>query len=248
MTNLRGMSLLVVSLAFQTLLSAADLTKLDRTIAKEPVYQSKKPQYCLLVFGPEAKRRVWLVLDGDALFVDANGNGDLTEPGKKLKVQTPNQDPASFEDIEITGSDGKEKHKLQVFVYKWFDYQEGKDDRAQPALTVGWTGKRSFGAWGDGQSPLKFAPSPKLAPIIHIDGPLQMGFECQQPLVKKTDGTYELSVGVGTQGLGKGSFSHLKYWENAVPESVYPSAILEFPSKTPGGDPVRVEVVLKKRC
>src|SRR5262249_20864309 len=30
--------------------SAADLTKIDRTIAKEPAYKNK-PQYCLLVFG-----------------------------------------------------------------------------------------------------------------------------------------------------------------------------------------------------
>ena len=29
----------------------ADLTKIDRTIAKEPAYKSK-PKYCLLVFGP----------------------------------------------------------------------------------------------------------------------------------------------------------------------------------------------------
>ena len=35
----------------------ADLTKIDRTIAKEPAYKSK-PKYCLLVFGPEAKTRV----------------------------------------------------------------------------------------------------------------------------------------------------------------------------------------------
>ena len=38
---------------------AADLTKIERTIAKEPKYQGK-PKYCLLVFGPEAKFRVWL--------------------------------------------------------------------------------------------------------------------------------------------------------------------------------------------
>ena len=41
---------------------AADLSKVDRTIKKEPVYQSK-PKYCLLVFGPKADTRVWLVLD-----------------------------------------------------------------------------------------------------------------------------------------------------------------------------------------
>src|SRR5215468_22156 len=61
----------------------ADLTKIDRTIAKEPAYKSK-PKYCLLVFGPEAKMRVWLVLDGDVLYVDRNGNGDLTEKGERV--------------------------------------------------------------------------------------------------------------------------------------------------------------------
>src|SRR5262249_33364712 len=54
---------------------AADLTKVDRSIAKEPTYQTTTPRYCLLVFGPEAKSRVWLVQDGDVLYVDRNGNG-----------------------------------------------------------------------------------------------------------------------------------------------------------------------------
>jgi hypothetical protein len=64
---------------------AADLTKIDRTIKKEPAYRSKSPNYCLLVFGPEVKFRVWLVFDGDILYVDRNGNGDLTEPNKRLE-------------------------------------------------------------------------------------------------------------------------------------------------------------------
>src|SRR5262245_44175705 len=61
---------------------AVDLSNIDRTIAKEPAYQNK-PKYCLLVFGPEAKTRVWLMLDGDILDVDRNGNGDLREKGKR---------------------------------------------------------------------------------------------------------------------------------------------------------------------
>jgi len=65
---------------------AVDLSKVDRTITKEPVYQTKKPKYCLLVFGPEAKHRVWLVQDGDNLYVDKNGNGDLTEEGERIKT------------------------------------------------------------------------------------------------------------------------------------------------------------------
>jgi hypothetical protein len=62
---------------------AADLSRIDRTLAKEPAYKAK-PQYCLLVFGPKAEHRVWLVQDGDLLYVDHNGNGDLTGADKRF--------------------------------------------------------------------------------------------------------------------------------------------------------------------
>src|SRR5215831_902468 len=81
--------------------AAADLTKIDRTIAKEPVYQNK-PKYCLLVFGPDAKTRVWLVIDGDVLYVDRNGNGDLTEKGERLESMEP--------ECDITEPDRGTKH------------------------------------------------------------------------------------------------------------------------------------------
>jgi hypothetical protein len=44
---------------------AADLAKVDRSIKKEPAYQSKSPKYCLVVIGPEAKTRIWLVRGPD---------------------------------------------------------------------------------------------------------------------------------------------------------------------------------------
>src|SRR5712691_7561911 len=61
---------------------AADLSGIPRTILKEPAYQGT-PRYCLLVFGKEAATRIWLVQDSKDLYVDHNGNGDLTEPGEK---------------------------------------------------------------------------------------------------------------------------------------------------------------------
>src|SRR5437588_1748457 len=64
---------------------ATDLKKLNRGIVKEPAYVTKQPKYCLLVFGPQATTRVWLVADGDFLYVDRNGNGDLTEPGERVR-------------------------------------------------------------------------------------------------------------------------------------------------------------------
>jgi hypothetical protein len=86
--------------------------------------------------------------------------------------------------------------------------------------------------------------------VLHVGGPLQMGFEvpAASALKRTGDGEYELSVGVGTKGLGKGAFVHLSYAKNAIPEGVYPTAELEFPNKKPGDPPVRVRVVLRKRC
>src|SRR5262249_25193331 len=65
---------------------AADQNKIDAPLTREPAYQSGAPRYCLLVFGPEAKTRVWVVVDGDNVYVDRNGNGDLTEAGEKLSL------------------------------------------------------------------------------------------------------------------------------------------------------------------
>jgi hypothetical protein len=64
---------------------AVDLSKVDRTIKKEPAYRSK-PKYCLLVFGPDARHRVWLVVDDDMLYVDKKGNSDLTAPGSAVRA------------------------------------------------------------------------------------------------------------------------------------------------------------------
>ena len=65
-------------------LAAADL-KIERTIAKEPAYQSS-PRYCLLAFGYEADTPVWIVVDGDVLYVDRNANGDLTEKNERWQI------------------------------------------------------------------------------------------------------------------------------------------------------------------
>jgi hypothetical protein len=76
-----------------------------------------------------------------------------------------------------------------------------------------------------------------------------MGFEQPANLVfrKTTNRMLELQVGVGTPGLGKGSFTHLKYWDT-IPAKVQPTALLEFPNKIRGGTPVKMEFVLKERC
>src|SRR4051794_33824664 len=74
---------------------AADLTAIQRVLAKEPVYQGQ-PRYCLLVFGPEAKTHIWMVRDDRHLYVDRAGNGQLTTPEANVdpnKFTIPNIGP-----------------------------------------------------------------------------------------------------------------------------------------------------------
>ena len=90
-----GLTALVGAWLTAGTLAGADIGNVERTLRKEPVYKTKSPKYGLLVFGPEAVDRVWLVVDGDTLYVDRNGNGDLTEPGEKVAAKADKSgDPA----------------------------------------------------------------------------------------------------------------------------------------------------------
>jgi hypothetical protein len=107
--------------------SSADLSKIDRTIAREPAYETGKPKYCLLVFGPEARTRIWLVLDGTTLYVDRTGKGDLTGPDKRLKnTSSRNAKVATFRTGPILAADGKTRYP-NVFILARHD---GRFDRS----------------------------------------------------------------------------------------------------------------------
>ena len=80
---------------------AAAPPSIDRIIRKQPAYKTKTPRYALLVFGAKDQDCVWLVQDGDTLYVDRNGNGDLTDPGEavaaeKQKDYVPREGEFSF--------------------------------------------------------------------------------------------------------------------------------------------------------
>jgi len=230
--------------------TATTLSKIDRSIAKQPVYRTKDPRYCLLVFGLQAKYRIWLVLDGDTLYVDRNGDGDLTEAGKSTQAETTESDAISYKPTTIYRPDGKTEEKFSFVLYGWSDFRAGKySPKVNPAFHVHWKG-RIFGCWGDETGSSVWGTSPGNAPVMLIDGPLQMGFEipADSGFACGNNGVISMSVGVGTKCPGLGSFVHLCYTHNAVPENVHPTADLEFQNKKAGGPPVRVHIVLKERC
>ena len=63
---------------------------------------------------------MWLVFDGDTLYVDRNGNGDLTDPGEKIAVKPlprprEDTDTLTFEVGDITVG-GRTHKTMNVFV------------------------------------------------------------------------------------------------------------------------------------
>jgi hypothetical protein len=219
---------LVFSVVSPPPVSAIDLTKIERTIAKEPAYRNQ-PKYCLLVFGPEAKFRVWLVLDGDVLYVDRNGNGDLTEAGERMeKGRNFRSVGPTFYAGDIAEPGGKVRHTdLRV------DASDGYVE-----ITV--AGKRMYTSKEQGV--LAFSSRPQDAPIIHFNGTLTFGLV---PRGREAAALDHIVVEIGTPGLGKGTFAAIEL--ETVPDRLAPSAEVELPNKNPEGKPLKVKTVLPNR-
>jgi hypothetical protein len=268
--------LLIFATASET---AADLAKIDRTIAKEPVYQSK-PRYCLIVFGLEAKTRVWLVLDGDALFVDRNGNGDLTEKSKRILMQPfkKSSHPSFQREREILIGDieeGELKHSAltltQIQYRKDLPDQTPAQKRAKKLIDQApdrfayvvtvkvnlssaphisqqeQLGKAMQVASFDSRGFLLFADRAQDAPVIHFNGPLQMGVVPDQTLSCDEEAC-DLKAQIITHGIGKGTDAILFLCAPGVaivPNGIHPVAEIAFPAKA---GTVRSKFILSDQC
>jgi hypothetical protein len=255
-------------LVFSSAAAAGDLTKIERKVDKEPSYRSR-PKYCLLVFGPEAKSRVWLVQDGNTLYVDRNGNGDLTEPGDKVAAEKRLE--GEHDDGTYTFAAGElrvgAKRHLNLFV-SISDLNRVKhalpeaeallkrDARARQydvRLEVEVPGFRGQGAGGrlvqgaglDSEGLLQFADRPEDAPVIHFGGRWTIALYRQTNLWLER--MNDLALVVGTPGLGAGTFAYVGY-EGVVPDGLTPHVEIDFPPLQSGGPPVRADFELSERC
>jgi hypothetical protein len=248
---------------------ADDLTRIERRIAKEPRYQSKTPEYCLLVFGPEAKTRVWLVRDGDTLYVDRDGNGDLTAAGAKVAADARNSSPKdnvyTFQAGDVRA--GKHLHKhLAVSMVKLADFVEvdevvrahvSKDPQARGYMVAiemempGLEGRGEGGrviqqaVFADYRGLLRFGPSPREAPIIHFGGPLQISLAHPQRL--EIGRSVDVVLGVGSPGVGPGTTAYV-FYDGVIPRSAFPKLEVTYPPEKPGAAPLKELYELRGRC
>jgi hypothetical protein len=221
MARIINASLLLPFLASQA--AAADLTRIDRAVGREPAYKSK-PEYCLLVFGPEAKTRVWLVRDQDVLYVDRNGNGDLTEKGKgHVGVNHPKC--IHWEIGEIVEADGRTRHTdlgVRFESGSWLLWLRTADGLRQEV--------------GNEVGRLQFAARPQDAPIIHFAGPLTfLRPAFWEKLVAFTPGAEaHFTILLGTPGLGGGAAAYGYSEGFGKPGAVRIVVDAEFPGRVQG--------------
>jgi hypothetical protein len=223
-----------------------DLSKIERHIVKEPVYQAKQPLYGLYVFGPEAKTRVWAIFDKskpgvadyDILYFDRNADGDLTAPEKRIEAKGQagqmTFDIGSFTDpltrqkhteMSITRHGGS--HPMVMLQMKWCDR----------VLIRG-------GYAPDVGPYTQFAATPAEAPVLWpgADGVFSFQFWTLSPLTSGE--ANDVRVFLGHQGHGRNTFC-------AVPDTFLPKQVPVLATllyKDKDGKERRAQSELRERC
>jgi hypothetical protein len=201
---------------------ALDLSKVERRIAREPQRVCAKPRYCLVLLGPEAKTRIWMLVDKsqadakhyDVAYVDLNANGDLTDEGERFQVQ-PNPDGEShFKFPDLVDRATGQTHTL-------FKLTVAEERRTLFLVALTWNGKWKM-AGGYPENPdggyMQFGATPEEAPILHAngDGPFQFQFWYPEKLA--IGGQTDVKLFVGLPGVGRNSF--WAFSQHVLPEKI----------------------------
>jgi hypothetical protein len=236
-----------------SLVHATDLSQIDRKITAIPKFGAEEQFYAILVLGPEATTRVWFIADGDNLYVDKNGNGDLTDDGEPVHATASSQ--GTFVPLSRSWKVGA----LGVSP-RYTDVEASialLNPSWRPAATAGNREHMERFMEGVGKIPhvnlssihvmidgklhqfghAMFRTSPDAAPVFHADAPLTLGLvESILPTVlRRGEKPDDLVLAAGTPGFSgdhSGCFSYLMY--DTIPAEARPVIEVEFPSTEPG--------------
>ena len=243
---------------------------------KEPKYAGK-PVYAAIAFGPTPADKVWLALDGDTLYVDRTGPGDLTAAGSKVPAELPRhgrpRDDADGYNFLVGGVtvNGRTHQNITLYVSPLKGYADSyadsvpgfkevlKADPAARAYRLNVSASRPGLAGGDPGGRVGFTAGP-----VDATGVLQFAATPAAAPVVRTDTRLELRAGpgkltlragrtgelmleAGCPGTGPGSFNCLMY-DGTIPKDAAVAAEVTFPPRTPGDPPTRVKYELPERC
>jgi hypothetical protein len=215
------------------------LSHFDRTIIKEPTYQSTS-KYSLITLGNRGDVKVWMVEDGKRLFVDKNANGDMTDDGPPIEPTKVRDLGANRWDFEYLLGDIRPTKgpRHTHFVLRRWNYNE-KADSYGLSLSV------------DGQMPMHagwfgtfWSTNREGAPAMHFGGPFT------PKLLRRKDFAIgekqqRLSLCFLNPGSGVGAESRLSI--DALPRFVVPVLTIEWPTAGRSA-PLRTSHLLIERC
>jgi hypothetical protein len=223
------------------------LRNVDRRIANEPKYSADRPLFGLLVFGPAAQKRVWIVLDQsnpkseryDLMYVDLNANGDLTEPAERFAGKLEGNDfRFRFPDLKdpVTGA-----------LHTHFTARVSSAPAPTIMLSLVWRDGLKMGG-GYPQDPengyLKFGDKPANAPVMWANGETPFRFQRWYGGKLAIGGDDDFKVFIGQPGGGENSF--WAFQEHFLPESEAVQATLIY--RDAADKEQRVICLLKERC
>lgn len=242
----------LLAIACSAWAQARTLEDIPRTIKKSPRFTAEQQFYCLLVLGEKLERRIWFVADGDALYADLDGDGDLTDKNERFEDKGKTSDADHFIGVWRSWSIGKfrfsERYtevsvRLSTIKTNWRPSPTASNKERTRAfmeearrtphpnlagihLTIG--GKRQV------LSNTLFTTSPETAPILHMDAPLTVGLVESFNAFRfwRGEANPKLTVAIGTPGLGRSTFSYVVYDE--FDDKARPVVEIEFPAKEPG--------------
>jgi hypothetical protein len=221
------------------------LSKLDRTIVREPKYENR-PRYALLVFGDRAEHLIWVVEDGKSLYLDRNGNKDLSDDGPTIlpsDVRSLGQTETGQPRYDFTyvlkefGPAGSPRHT--DFALRRWNYDGQKQDSYGLSLKV------------DGAVPMYsgwfnrfWATTPKEAPVFHFAGPVHPRIMRSQEFVvgQSLD---RLSICFWNTGLDKADATRLSI--DSLPPELELKAEIDWPVAE-GTEPLKTTHTLNERC
>jgi hypothetical protein len=245
--------LVLAPLAAQTAAAPAavpapiDFAKVERRIGKLPQL-GPAPRYGLYLFGVDGQTRVWAVLDQsdpkggvyDLLYLDANANGDLTEPGERFvgkPTKYAGEDACEFAIGTFAPPAGGAAHK--DFTITW-TLQFGV------RFKMLWHGdKVTFGGYGptkDTYAP--FGESVAKAPVFVPGYDRPLAFESWMPDKLHPGKEGDVEVFVGNRGDRTGAFSSVDDKFVALEDS--PVATLLYEDRAGAKRELRWE--LRQRC
>jgi hypothetical protein len=241
-----------ILLATASLATASDLRKIDRTIRKEPEYKGK-PQYALLVFGPEAKTRVWVVQDGETLYVDRNGDGDLTGKDERFTLGFPigKTGHGYLQDckIKVRNMDTKTRYVFRAIKSYAHPTYDKADAGRHLVVYVDIEGRVAYRQYCSAE----LAERPDKAAISHFHGPLMIeprmtGWKLPREWSRLPigDSPSDISAVVGTMDAEHDCW--VVVCSDDLPKDLHPVMEVEYPAKKAGDAPIKQCYEFKERC